>query len=167
MVRQYAKETWLDAPGWKISSSLAVTSCNFAIYLPFLLPSTQLSILLANAVFELYIFSIVFLSRADEIDAIGRARGRSGFAGGNDERENTLNQLLVEMDGFQTTAGVVVLAGTNRPDILDKALLRPGRYNPHVLLTISYRHNAVVHRCLVYSGLHQHHAGCSSTQRHD
>ena len=65
---------------------------------------------------------------ADEIDAIGRARGRGGFAGGNDERENTLNQLLVEMDGFQTTAGVVVLAGTNRPDILDKALLRPGRY---------------------------------------
>ena len=64
---------------------------------------------------------------ADEIDAIGRARGRGGFAGGNDERENTLNQLLVEMDGFQTTAGVVVLAGTNRPDILDKALLRPGR----------------------------------------
>lgn len=65
---------------------------------------------------------------ADEIDAIGRARGRGGFAGGNDERENTLNQLLVEMDGFQTTAGVVVLAGTNRPDILDKALLRPGRF---------------------------------------
>ena len=63
----------------------------------------------------------------DEIDAIGRARGRGGFAGGNDERENTLNQLLVEMDGFQTTTGVVVLAGTNRPDILDKALLRPGR----------------------------------------
>ncbi len=68
-------------------------------------------------------------STADEIDAIGRARGRGGFAGGNDERENTLNQLLVEMDGFQTTAGVVVLAGTNRPDILDKALLRPGRYD--------------------------------------
>ena len=64
---------------------------------------------------------------ADEIDAIGRARGRGGFAGGNDERENTLNQLLVEMDGFATTQGVVVLAGTNRPDILDKALLRPGR----------------------------------------
>ena len=63
----------------------------------------------------------------DEIDAIGRARGRGGFAGGNDERENTLNQLLVEMDGFATTQGVVVLAGTNRPDILDKALLRPGR----------------------------------------
>ena len=64
---------------------------------------------------------------ADEIDAIGRARGRGGFAGGNDERENTLNQLLVEMDGFATTQGVVVLAGTNRPDVLDQALLRPGR----------------------------------------
>jgi len=69
-------------------------------------------------------------ARADEIDAIGRARGRGGFAGGNDERENTLNQLLVEMDGFATTAGVVVLAGTNRPDILDQALLRPGRCAP-------------------------------------
>jgi SpoVK/Ycf46/Vps4 family AAA+-type ATPase len=63
----------------------------------------------------------------DEIDAIGRARGRGGLAGGNDERENTLNQLLVEMDGFASTSGVVVLAGTNRPDILDRALLRPGR----------------------------------------
>ena len=71
---------------------------------------------------------------ADEIDAIGRARGRGGFAGGNDERENTLNQLLVEMDGFATTQGVVVLAGTNRPDILDKALLRPGRWAPRPLL---------------------------------
>ena len=67
------------------------------------------------------------LCAADEIDAIGRARGRGGFAGGNDERENTLNQLLVEMDGFSTTSGVIILGGTNRPDILDKALLRPGR----------------------------------------
>ncbi|KAG9151302.1 hypothetical protein Leryth_002844 [Lithospermum erythrorhizon] len=73
--------------------------------------------------------SIVFI---DEIDAIGRARGRGGFAGGNDERESTLNQLLVEMDGFGTTAGVVVLAGTNRPDILDKALLRPGRFDRQI-----------------------------------
>lgn len=73
--------------------------------------------------------SIIFI---DEIDAIGRARGRSGFAGGNDERENTLNQLLVEMDGFPTTANVVVLGGTNRPDILDKALLRPGRFDRQV-----------------------------------
>ncbi|GAA0138600.1 metalloprotease [Lithospermum erythrorhizon] len=73
--------------------------------------------------------SIVFI---DEIDAIGRARGRGGFSGGNDERESTLNQLLVEMDGFGTTAGVVVLAGTNRPDILDKALLRPGRFDRQI-----------------------------------
>ena len=68
----------------------------------------------------------------DEIDAIGRARGRGGFAGSNDERESTLNQLLVEMDGFGTTSGVVVLAGTNRPDILDKALLRPGRFDRQI-----------------------------------
>ncbi|WCJ28318.1 ATP-dependent zinc metalloprotease FTSH 3 mitochondrial [Euphorbia peplus] len=73
--------------------------------------------------------SIVFI---DEIDAIGRARGRGGFSGGNSERESTLNQLLVEMDGFATTAGVVVLAGTNRPDILDKALLRPGRFDRQI-----------------------------------
>jgi len=69
---------------------------------------------------------IIFI---DEIDAIGRARGSGKFGGGNEERENTLNQLLVEMDGFQTTEGVVVLAGTNRVDILDKALLRPGRFD--------------------------------------
>ncbi|KAK7257822.1 hypothetical protein RIF29_32071 [Crotalaria pallida] len=68
----------------------------------------------------------------DEIDAIGRARGRGGFSGANDERESTLNQLLVEMDGFGTTSGVVVLAGTNRPDILDKALLRPGRFDRQI-----------------------------------
>lgn len=73
--------------------------------------------------------SIIFI---DEIDAIGRARGRGGFSGGNDERESTLNQLLVEMDGFATTSGVVVLAGTNRPDILDKALLRPGRFDRQI-----------------------------------
>ncbi|GER28595.1 ATP-dependent zinc metalloprotease FtsH [Striga asiatica] len=75
--------------------------------------------------------SIVFI---DEIDAIGRARGRGAFSGGNDERESTLNQLLVEMDGFGTTAGVVVLAGTNRPDILDKALLRPGRFDRQITI---------------------------------
>ncbi|CAM0883526.1 unnamed protein product [Alopecurus aequalis] len=73
--------------------------------------------------------SIVFI---DEIDAIGRARGRGGFSGGDSERENTLHQLLVEMDGFGTTSGVVVLAGTNRPDILDKALLRPGRFDRQI-----------------------------------
>uniref|UniRef100_A0A0D9V7P1 AAA+ ATPase domain-containing protein n=1 Tax=Leersia perrieri TaxID=77586 RepID=A0A0D9V7P1_9ORYZ len=73
--------------------------------------------------------SIVFI---DEIDAIGRARGSGGLSGGHDERESTLNQLLVEMDGFGTTSGVVVLAGTNRPDILDKALLRPGRFDRQI-----------------------------------
>ncbi|KAK7840565.1 atp-dependent zinc metalloprotease ftsh 10 [Quercus suber] len=73
--------------------------------------------------------SIVFI---DEIDAIGRARGRGGFSGSNDERESTLNQLLVEMDGFGTTSSVVVLAGTNRPDILDKALLRPGQFDRQI-----------------------------------
>merc|ERR1719482_2409779 len=72
---------------------------------------------------------IIFI---DEIDAIGRARGRGGAMGGNDERENTLNQLLVEMDGFVPTSGVVVMAGTNRPDILDSALLRPGRFDRQI-----------------------------------
>ncbi|KNC80742.1 hypothetical protein SARC_06912, partial [Sphaeroforma arctica JP610] len=68
----------------------------------------------------------------DEIDAIGKARDGGGAAGGNSERENTLNQLLVEMDGFNTTEGIVVLASTNRPDTLDKALLRPGRFDRQV-----------------------------------
>ncbi|GLT92566.1 hypothetical protein SLE2022_103970 [Rubroshorea leprosula] len=74
---------------------------------------------------------IIFI---DEIDAIGRARGRGRLSGGNDERESTLNQLLVEMDGFGTTSGVVVLAGTNRADILDKALLRPGRFDRQITI---------------------------------
>lgn len=75
---------------------------------------------------------IVFI---DEIDAVGRARGKGKFkGGGNDERENTLNQLLVEMDGFNSQAGIVVLAGTNRPDILDRALLRPGRFDRQIAL---------------------------------
>lgn len=73
--------------------------------------------------------SIIFI---DEIDAIGRKRDSGGFRGGHSERESTLNQLLVEMDGFGTTAGVVVLAGTNRPDILDRALLRPGRFDRQI-----------------------------------
>ncbi|MBK6903715.1 MAG: ATP-dependent zinc metalloprotease FtsH [Saprospirales bacterium] len=72
---------------------------------------------------------IVFI---DEIDAIGRARGRNGIQGGNDERENTLNQLLVEMDGFPTDKGVILMAATNRPDVLDTALLRPGRFDRQI-----------------------------------
>lgn len=73
--------------------------------------------------------SIVFI---DEIDAIGKARQKGNFSGANDERENTLNQMLVEMDGFTPSDHVVVLAGTNRPDILDQALMRPGRFDRHI-----------------------------------
>ncbi len=72
---------------------------------------------------------IIFI---DEIDAIGRSRGRSAMSGGNDERENTLNQLLTEMDGFSTNAGVIILAATNRADVLDKALLRAGRFDRQI-----------------------------------
>jgi cell division protease FtsH len=72
---------------------------------------------------------IVFI---DEIDAIGRARGRSVVQGANDERENTLNQLLTEMDGFESNSGVIILAATNRVDILDKALVRPGRFDRQI-----------------------------------
>jgi len=72
---------------------------------------------------------IIFI---DEIDAIGRARGRNSMQGSNDERENTLNQLLTEMDGFGTDSGVIILAATNRPDILDGALLRPGRFDRQI-----------------------------------
>ncbi|CAO3607687.1 unnamed protein product [Cunninghamella echinulata] len=74
---------------------------------------------------------IIFI---DEIDAIGKARGKGGQFGGNDERESTLNQLLVEMDGFNSDDHVVVLAGTNRPDVLDPALLRPGRFDRHITI---------------------------------
>lgn len=70
----------------------------------------------------------------DEIDAIGKSRARANIGGGNDERESTLNQLLTEMDGFNTTEQVVVLAGTNRADVLDKALMRPGRFDRHITI---------------------------------
>jgi AFG3 family protein len=77
---------------------------------------------------------IVFI---DEIDAIGRSRGKGAFlSGGNDERESTLNQLLTEMDGFGTNTGVIVLAATNRADMLDPALLRPGRFDRHIYLEL-------------------------------
>lgn len=75
--------------------------------------------------------SIIFI---DEIDAVGRQRG-AGLGGGHDEREQTLNQLLVEMDGFGTNEGVIVLAATNRPDVLDKALLRPGRFDRQIVVS--------------------------------
>ncbi|MEM9158167.1 MAG: ATP-dependent zinc metalloprotease FtsH [Verrucomicrobiota bacterium] len=71
----------------------------------------------------------------DEIDAVGRQRG-AGLGGGNDEREQTLNSLLVEMDGFDTTEGVIIMAATNRPDVLDKALLRPGRFDREVVIDL-------------------------------
>ena len=73
---------------------------------------------------------IIFI---DEIDAMGRSRG-AGLGGGNDEREQTLNQLLVEMDGFEVNEGIIVIAATNRPDVLDPALLRPGRFDRHVVV---------------------------------
>ncbi len=74
---------------------------------------------------------IIFI---DEIDAIGRSRGRGMMMGANDERENTLNQILVEMDGFNTDKGVIIMAATNRPDVLDSALLRPGRFDRQILI---------------------------------
>ncbi|QDW27321.1 ATP-dependent zinc metalloprotease FtsH [Pedobacter sp. KBS0701] len=76
---------------------------------------------------------IIFI---DEIDAIGRARGKNGVMGGNDERENTLNQLLVEMDGFGTNTHVIILAATNRADVLDKALLRAGRFDRQIYVDL-------------------------------
>ena len=74
--------------------------------------------------------SIIFI---DEIDAVGRMRG-AGLGGGHDEREQTLNQLLVEMDGFESNQGVILMAATNRPDVLDTALLRPGRFDRQVIV---------------------------------
>jgi cell division protease FtsH len=73
---------------------------------------------------------IVFI---DEIDAVGRHRG-AGLGGGHDEREQTLNQLLVEMDGFESNEGVILVAATNRPDVLDPALLRPGRFDRRIVV---------------------------------
>tara|TARA_A100001037_G_scaffold305887_1_gene347897 strand:+ start:361 stop:2313 length:1953 start_codon:yes stop_codon:yes gene_type:complete len=77
--------------------------------------------------------SIIFI---DEIDAIGRARGKNSITGSNDERENTLNQLLSEMDGFGTNTGVIVMAATNRADVLDKALIRPGRFDRQIYVDL-------------------------------
>ena len=77
--------------------------------------------------------SIIFI---DEIDAIGRARGKNNFTGGNDERENTLNQLLTEMDGFGTNSGVIVIGATNRADVLDRALLRAGRFDRQIFVDL-------------------------------
>lgn len=81
--------------------------------------------------------AIIFI---DEIDAIGRARGRGNFTGGNDERENTLNQLLTEMDGFGTDTNVIVMAATNRADILDKALMRAGRFDRSIYVDLPELH---------------------------
>jgi cell division protease FtsH len=80
---------------------------------------------------------IVFI---DEIDAIGRARGRSVVQGANDERENTLNQLLTEMDGFESNSGVIIIAATNRVDVLDKALIRPGRFDRQISVELPDLH---------------------------
>jgi cell division protease FtsH len=81
---------------------------------------------------------IVFI---DEIDAVGRARGRNLNTGSNDERENTLNQLLTEMDGFGSNSGVIILAATNRADVLDKALLRPGRFDRQIMVDLPDVHD--------------------------
>src|SRR5690606_11634143 len=75
---------------------------------------------------------IIFI---DEIDAVGRQRG-AGLGGGNDEREQTLNQLLVEMDGFGSNLGIIIIAATNRPDVLDPALLRPGRFDRQITMQV-------------------------------
>ena len=77
--------------------------------------------------------AIIFI---DEIDAIGRARGKSNFTGSNDEREKTLNQLLTELDGFGTNTNVIVLAATNRADVLDKALMRAGRFDRQIYVDL-------------------------------
>merc|ERR1711939_851648 len=78
---------------------------------------------------------IIFI---DEIDAVGRQRG-TGIGGGNDEREQTLNQLLTEMDGFEGNTGIIVIAATNRPDVLDSALMRPGRFDRQIMVELPDR----------------------------
>lgn len=75
------------------------------------------------------------LNFIDEIDAVGRQRG-TGLGGGHDEREQTLNQLLTEMDGFGENEGIIIIAATNRPDVLDPALLRPGRFDRQVTVSL-------------------------------
>ena len=92
---------------------------------------------------------IVFI---DEIDAVGRQRG-AGLGGGHDEREQTLNQLLVEMDGFNVSSGIILIAATNRPDILDPALLRPGRFDRHIVVDRPDRNGreAILKVCLLYT----------------
>jgi cell division protease FtsH len=77
--------------------------------------------------------AIIFI---DEIDAIGRARGKAPSFSANDERESTLNQLLTEMDGFGSNSGVIILAATNRADVLDRALLRPGRFDRQIYVEL-------------------------------
>src|SRR5439155_1099062 len=91
--------------------------------------------------------AIIFI---DELDAIGRSRtsGVAGFSGGNDEREQTLNQILTEMDGFDSSTGVIVIAATNRPDVLDQALLRPGRFDRRIAVQPPVRKISIIPRGL-------------------
>ena len=98
---------------------------------------------------HIYSPCIIFI---DEIDAVGRQRG-AGLGGGHDEREQTLNQLLVEMDGFGANEGVIMIAATNRPDVLDPALMRPGRFDRQVV--VSYPdikgREEILKVCLLYT----------------
>ena len=94
--------------------------------------------------------AIIFV---DEIDSIGRKRG-AGLGGGHDEREQTLNQMLAEMDGFEATEGIVMIAATNRPDILDPALLRPGRFDRQIMVPLPTQDER-----------HRHPARCTSRTR--
>jgi SpoVK/Ycf46/Vps4 family AAA+-type ATPase len=127
---------------WKLCQHIQESHIYFIVDLSFLFPFLVIEMFVGvgpSRVRDLFKEArantpcIIFI---DEIDAVGRQRGRGGFSGGNDERENTLNQLLVEMDGFSPTTGVVVLAGTNRPDILDQALTRPGRFDRQITVDL-------------------------------